>query len=339
MDYDLIFTVCIRSYTYNHARYLKNTMDGFVKQETNFPFVAIIIDDASTDNAAQILTNYFNSSFDTGNSSVAYRAEEEYGTVLFAQHLTNKNCYFAIVLLKENHYRQRKSKGQYLSHWRENSEFIAICEGDDYWIDPHKLQKQVDILNEDPELMAVVTNSMIVDSEGKTLSNCMENIVPGNRDGRYSLHDYLKNVHHYPTATVLYRNNHYSEVRKMIRHTKNKYLGDWTLWAILHSFGDFYYLNAVTSAYRINPASLTHTVDRVERAKANITICRSLSEVLPPEYSQYLKEAGWMYFSVFMAYRKEKKWLKMISSLFVCFFKYPVYTLQRLIHLAQGIEK
>lgn len=187
--------------------------------------------------------------------------------------------------------------------------------------------------------MGVVTNAMVVDTNGSILSRRMENIVPGNHDGRYSLHDYLRNVHHYPTATVLYRNNHSLEVQRKMRHTKNKYLSDWTLWAILHSFGDFFFINDVTSAYRINPTSLTHTVDRVERAKANITICKSLSEVLPPEYSQYLKEAGWMYFSVFMAYRKEKRLLRMVSSLSKCFFKYPIYTIKRLIHLAKEAEK
>lgn len=334
----MMFTVCIRCFAYNHDEYIREAMQGFVMQETHFPYVAIIVDDASTDNTAQIITSFFSSNFNTADSSVAYQEEREYGTVLFARNLANENCYFAIVLLKDNHYRQRKSKGPYYRQWMDDSEFIAICEGDDYWIDSLKLQKQVDILRQNTELMGVVTNSMVVDRVGSILSGRMENIVLGNHEGRYSLHDYLRNVHHYPTATVLYRNNHSLDVQRKMRHTKNKYLSDWTLWAILHSYGDFYYLNDVTSAYRINPTSLTHTVDRVERAKANITICKSLSEVLPPEYSPYLKKAGWMYFSVFMAYRKEKKWFGMMSSLSICFFKYPVYTIMRLIHLAQGVE-
>lgn len=314
-------------------------MNGFVMQKTDFPFVALIVDDASTDGNAQILTNYFYLHFDTEDSSIALREETDYGTVLFARHLSNANCYFAILLLKENHYSQGKSKRRYLGRWMDDSMFIAYCEGDDYWTDSVKLQKQVDILKNDKDLMAVVTNSMIVDKDGAILSERMANIVPNNREGRYSLHEFFRNVHHYPTATVLFRNSHGSEVGTMLSHTNNKYLGDWTLWAILHSFGDFYYLDQVTSAYRINPTSSTHVVDRVGRAKANLTICQSLSEVLPPEYSPYLKKAGWMYFSVFMAYRKEKKWLRMMSSLSVCFIKYPVYTIKRLIHLAQGIGK
>ena len=289
-----MFTVCIRCYTYNHAQYIGDAMNGFVMQETDFPFVAVIVDDASTDETPKVISNYFNECFDTEDSSVAYREETDYGTVLFARHKTNLNCFFAIVLLKENHYSQGKGKQSYLNRWMEDAKYVALCEGDDYWIDSHKLQKQVSLLDNDPGLMAVVTNSMVVDKEGAILSERIADVVPQNCVGRYTLHDYFVNVHHYPTATVLYRNSNRAEVRRMKWHTANKFLGDWTLWAILHSFGDFYYIDDVTSAYRINPASLTHTVDRVERAKANLTICQSLSEVLPPEYSSYLKKAGWM---------------------------------------------
>lgn len=334
-----MYKVCIRCYTYNHSHYIEDAMNGFVMQKTDFPFVALIVDDASTDRSPQIISDYYNSFFDTGDSSVAFREEADYGTVLFSHHLSNPNCFFAIVLLKENHYSRGKSKRPYISRWMDDSEFIAYCEGDDYWTDPYKLQKQVTILDNNKDLMAVVTNSMIVDKEGNTLSARMGNVVPDNIEGRYTLHDYFRNVHHYPTATVMFRNNHDSEVKRMMSHTNNKYLGDWTLWAILHSFGDFFYLDKVTSAYRINPTSSTHVVDRVGRAKANMTICQSLSEVLPPEYSSYLKKAGWMYFSVFMAYRKERKWLRMTTSLFVCLVRYPVYTIKRLFHLAQGKNK
>lgn len=332
---DPLNKVCIRCYTYNHAQYIGDAMNGFVMQETDFPFVAAIVDDASTDETPQVISNYFVECFDTEDSTVAFREETDYGTVLFARHRTNLNCFFAIVLLKENHYSQGKGKQAYLDRWIEDAKYVALCEGDDYWIDSHKLQKQVSLLDNDTGLMAVVTNSMVVDKGGAVLSEKITDVVPHNCGGRYTLHDYLLSVHHYPTATVLYRNSHRAEVRRMKRHTANRFLGDWTLWAILHSFGDFYYIDDVTSAYRINPSSMTHTADRVARAKANVMICRSLSEVLPPEYSPYLKKAGWMYFSVFMAYRKERKWLKMMTSLLDCFFRYPAYTIKRLIHLVQ----
>ena len=123
-----------------------DALNGFVAQETNFPFVSVIVDDASTDNEPQVLRDYFSANFNTADSSVAYQEETDYGTVLYAQHKTNKNCFFAIVLLKENHYSQKKSKLPYLSRWINYAKYIALCEGDDYWTRPFKLQKQVDYL-------------------------------------------------------------------------------------------------------------------------------------------------------------------------------------------------
>ncbi len=148
---DSYYKVCIRSYTYNHALFIEDAMNGFVMQETDFPFVATIVDDASTDNAQSVITDYFKKNFDIEEPSIAFQEETEFGKVLFARHNTNKNCFFAIVLLKENHYQQKKSKLPYLSRWIENAEYIALCEGDDYWIDPRKLQIQVEYMDKHPE--------------------------------------------------------------------------------------------------------------------------------------------------------------------------------------------
>ena len=142
-----MYKVCISCFTYNQARYIVDTMNGFVMQETDFPFVATIVDDASTDDAPQVISRYFEEYFDINDSSTAFQEETDYGKVLFARHSINKNCYFAIVLLNENHYQRKKRKTLYLSRWRDNAEYIAPCEGDDYWTDPLKLQTQVEFLD------------------------------------------------------------------------------------------------------------------------------------------------------------------------------------------------
>ena len=146
-----MFKVCIRCNTYNHSCFIEEALRGFVIQKTDFPFVVAIVDDASIDGTPQIITSFFGRYFDTGDSSIACREETEYGTVLFARHNTNSNCYFAIVLLKENHYSKKKSKLPYLSRWRDEAEYIASCEGDDYWTDPMKLQTQAVFLDEHEE--------------------------------------------------------------------------------------------------------------------------------------------------------------------------------------------
>ena len=102
-----MYKVYIRCYTFNQAQYIEDAMNGFVMQETNFPYVATIVDDASTDETPQIITSYLDRFFDIEDASVAFREETEYGTVFFARHKTNPNCFFAVVLLKENHYSKK----------------------------------------------------------------------------------------------------------------------------------------------------------------------------------------------------------------------------------------
>lgn len=322
------YTVCIECMTYNHVSYIEDALEGFSMQKTSFPYVAVIVDDASTDGNQDAILRFFNDYFNT-EDHFSWKREDDYAHYYFARHRINDNCFFAILLLKQNQYGM-PSKEDHIKEWESASKYIALCEGDDYWTDALKLQKQVKVLEANRELMAVVTNSRVVDKNRQLIKESISNIVPDNIERNYSLHDFFRDVHHYPTATVMYRNEHSSEVQRMVSHTRNSYLGDWTLWAILHSFGGFYYLNEVTSAYRINPTSLTHTVSVVGRAKANKTICKALSEVLPHEYASYLREDGWMYFSVFMAYRKEKKYLQMMLYLIWCFVRYPAYTIKKL---------
>ena len=153
------FVVCIRCVTYNHEPFILDSMNGFVMQKTDFPFVAVFVDDASTDNTPQVITSYFDSHFDTKDSSIAYQEECEFGKILFARHKLNKNCYFAVVFLKENHFKLKISKNRYFCRWSDNANYIALCEGDDYWIDSHKLQKQVSYLEQHKECDMIACSS------------------------------------------------------------------------------------------------------------------------------------------------------------------------------------
>lgn len=151
MNIESKYLVAIRCLTFNQSAYITDALDGFVMQKTSFPYVAMVVDDASTDGEPQVIRDFFNQNFDTQDKEVAYQEDTDFGTVLFARHKTNKNCHFAVILLKENHRSQKKSKRQYLTPWTENARYLAICEGDDYWTDLDKLQKQVDFLEEHPD--------------------------------------------------------------------------------------------------------------------------------------------------------------------------------------------
>ena len=116
--------VVISCITYNHAPYLAQCLEGFVMQKTNFPFVALVHDDASLDGTAEILREY----------------AEKYPDIIKP------------ICDPTNRYSD-KSLDLIMNEWINAYEpkYIAMCEGDDYWIDPLKLQKQVDFLEANPE--------------------------------------------------------------------------------------------------------------------------------------------------------------------------------------------
>ena len=118
--------VAIHCFVYNHEPYLRDCFEGFVMQQTNFPFVAIVHDDASTDNSAAIIREY----------------EEKYPHI------------FKPIYETENQYSKRDgSIDRIMNEAIEatGAKYVAMCEGDDYWTDPLKLQKQVDFMETNPE--------------------------------------------------------------------------------------------------------------------------------------------------------------------------------------------
>lgn len=157
---NIVFKVSVSCFTFNQSKYIRDAMVGFCMQETNFPFVCTIVDDASTDGEQDVIQDFLQDNFVLADNSVAYIKETDYAHILFAQHKANKNCYFVVLFLKENHYK-KKSKNPYLQKWRRDVSYIAYCEGDDYWIDPYKLQKQVDYMESHPECSYLFTDRYI----------------------------------------------------------------------------------------------------------------------------------------------------------------------------------
>lgn len=138
------YKVRINCSTYNQANYIEDAMNGFCMQKTKFPFVAIIVDDASTDGEPEIIRKYLDNNFDMAN---ARHDENDDAFFTTAIHKDNPNCHFLVVFLKYNFYSIKKPKGYLYKGWFEDVPYIALCEGDDYWTDSRKLQKQVDFLD------------------------------------------------------------------------------------------------------------------------------------------------------------------------------------------------
>lgn len=144
------FMVYVSCMTYNQSSYIKVALDSFCAQQTDFPFICGIIDDASTDGESELLLKYLEEHFEFNNESWFKRDETQDYVRISARHKTNSNCCFVVVLLKYNHRQIKKTKIPYTAEWRNSAKYIAINEGDDYWIDPLKLQKQVAFMETHP---------------------------------------------------------------------------------------------------------------------------------------------------------------------------------------------
>ncbi len=134
--------VAIKCFVYNHEPYLRECLDGFVMQQTDFPFVAIVHDDASTDHSADIIREY----------------AAKYPDIIHPIYET------------ENQYsKQDGSLGRIMDAAinATGAKYIAMCEGDDYWTDPHKLQKQVDYLEAHKEVGLCYTDCDIYYEDNK----------------------------------------------------------------------------------------------------------------------------------------------------------------------------
>ena len=103
MNENPTYKVCVWCNTYNQASYIKDNMDGFCMQQTNFPFICLIMDDASKDGEQEVIRQYLSDHFTVGS-----RKETDDYHLTLARHKDNKNCYFAVFLLKYNHYSIKK---------------------------------------------------------------------------------------------------------------------------------------------------------------------------------------------------------------------------------------
>lgn len=144
--------------TYNHEDYIADALDSFLMQRTNFVFEVLVHDDASTDKTAEIIKEY----------------ENRYPNLI-------KPIY-----RKENLYSRNLPNGQIE---RAKGKYIAFCEGDDYWIDSDKLQKQVDILEQYPECDVCAHAAYVVDAETKKR---IGTISPRNNTGIIEVKDVIE---------------------------------------------------------------------------------------------------------------------------------------------------
>jgi len=251
----LVTVICL---AHNHEAFVRDAIEGFLMQKTSFSYEIIIHDDCSSDSTPDIIREY----------------ESRYPGLVRGIYQDHNRYDESALAWKD--FLLSKARGKY----------IAISDADDFWTDPLKLEKQMAILQSDNTLMACVTACAVVDKDKNPVQDEMR-IVPDNKQGRYSLRDFLYGHHNWPVTTVVFSLLNIDAVFDRYCKMDNPILADWNMWVALLCEGDAYFLNEVTACYRLNPTSQTHTnvdVRRMGQAKLNFWLIPIVADLLPEGY-------------------------------------------------------
>lgn len=200
---------------YNHEKYIRSALEGFVMQKTDFKFEVLVHDDASTDGTADIIREY----------------ELKYPEIIKPVYQT------------ENQYSKGGGRISAIQYGRVRGKYIAICEGDDYWIDPLKLQKQYDALEAHPEIDGCAHNSWKVNSETNKIIGSFPK-----HSGILSREQVILGGGGYlATPSLFYR----TDVNEKYRDINLKMNIDYFLQIKMSLKGGIYFLDDFMSCYRV----------------------------------------------------------------------------------------
>lgn len=204
--------------TYNHEKYIRDALDGFVMQETNFQFEVLVHDDASTDGTAKIIKEY----------------EEKYPSIIRG------------IYQKENLFSKKVDRTYKFMLPATNGKYIALCEGDDYWTDKKKLQAQVDYMESHPECSLVAHEAIIsIESTGeeKRYTN-----YDFHKNGEISVDQIINDQWFFPTASMMFAADFFYRNKEFL--TTHPYY-DYLLKIMLAIEGKIYVIPRVMSVYRM----------------------------------------------------------------------------------------
>jgi glycosyltransferase involved in cell wall biosynthesis len=250
MDKNIL--VSISCTTYNHSEYIRECLDNFINQKTNFDYEIIIHDDASTDDTAAIIQEYVHK---------------------------HPNLIFPIYQnINQFSQGQRGMMVRY-NFARCRGKYIALCEGDDFWTDPYKLQKQVDFLEQNSDYVLCFHNALVI-----------KDVQNRKKERRLFYNNYTKTDYNandviktwlVPTASIVFRNS----IKEYPQLLKESVFGDIALQVYLCEFGKMYFLNEVMSVYRINDGSITiKTINDPNHYKRLITQYKKMNAFFNNKY-------------------------------------------------------
>lgn len=261
--------VTIVCMVYNHEAYLRECFEGFVMQKTTFPIEILVNDDCSPDGSANVMREY----------------EEKYPEL------------FHCIYQKENQYSKGKMAWWEVLFPMAKGDYIAICEGDDYWIDPYKLQKQVDFMEQHSDFVACFHNARVQYKDKVSLFNVL------NESHYPTTEDLIKRRWFIATPTLLFRNvlQEYPDWRGGIIN------GDYLLELLLAREGRFFYMDDVMAVYRQDGLGMSAVLqkDAVNMVDRLINLLGKMKPMYDGKYASAFEESIENYQRMRAVYAKE----------------------------------
>ena len=298
----LVSICCV---TYNHENYIRQCLEGFVTQKTTFPFEILVHEDASTDNTANLVKEYESKYPDLFRC--VYQTENQ-----FAKQNTLINILFPM------------SRGKY----------ISLCEGDDYWTDPYKLQKQVDFLEANPDFSICFHKAKVIYDEG------IQPFYPDiNKDTKEvtTIEDIAKG-NYIHTPTVVFRN---STISKIPEWFETAFPADWVLHVIGATYGKIKFIKEEMCVYRVHKNGLYSTKRKEHKSSKYLPTIKNVALYLNekhPACSKNLFKTYEVEYFYSMALRNEneigrvarsfiflKSGFKLRSKKIIFFFWLPIF--------------
>ena len=214
--------VCVRCITFKQEKFIAKCLEGFLIQETDFPFEIMIHEDASPDRTADIIREY----------------EAKYPRILKPLYET------------ENQWKKQDGTFTRIVTGMLKRKYVAMCEGDDYWTDPHKLQQQIDFLESHPDYSMIFHGATVVDADGNPSPD--DPYAPL-EDRDYNASELYENWV-VPTASMIYRRE---VLNYKIKNPDNILNGDIFLVEKCAHSGMVRCINKKMSAYRKHAGGVT----------------------------------------------------------------------------------
>jgi len=229
MKEQILVSICCL--TYNHEKYIRECLDGFLMQKATFDFEILIHDDCSTDKTANIIREY----------------ETRYPDIVKPIYQT------------ENQYSKGVRVSMTFNFPRARGEYITMCEGDDYWTDPLKLQKQVNFLENNKDYNLCVHNTDII-KEGEILKKEWR---WSPKRTTFTVEDYIYGLF-FHTSSVMFRN---FENRVFIKDSRILQ-GDISLFLSVINDKKVHFIGDVMSYYRLHDGGITQSA--LHKSRLNV---------------------------------------------------------------------